>query len=203
MTEAVIESGFAKVTAGQWLAGRAQPTASCGVVHVRGLKGLIVPDRAAVRVVEARDSLLCSAADAPFLTRLAALPDQPLSLVSSKLLVAPLESRVGARRVKLIPFSLRSAVVVTEFKLGWVVVATRSRTVRVALAEGEVLTVRKESVVAWSGTDPVGFCPKLGVLDLLLPRGPGNLAFTFRGPAVVWIEGSAEEPRMKFRQRFV
>jgi len=201
MTEAVIESGFARVTAGQWLAGRAQPTAACGVVHEHGLRGLVVPDRMAVKVLEAREGVLCASADAPFLTRLAALPDEPLSLVSSKLLIAPLSSRVGARRIKLVPFSLRSAVTVTEFKLGWVVAATRSRTLRVGLAEGEVLTVRKESVVAWSGPDPVGFCPKLKVLDLLLPRSPGNLAFTFRGPAVVWFEGSAEEPRMKFRPK--
>lgn len=201
MTDVTIESGFAQVTAGEWLAGRAQPTAAHGVFRVGGLKGLIVPDRGFLRVITAREGLLCSAADAPFLTRLDALPDQKLALVSSKLLVAPFGSRTGARRVKLVPFSLRYAVVVTEFAMGWVVAATRSRTRRVTLAEGEVLTVRKESAVAWGGPDPVGFCPKLGIWDLLLPRGPRNLSLTFRGPAVVWIEGSAEEPRrMKFQR---
>ena len=201
MTDVMIESGFAQVTAGEWLAGRAQPTAAHGVFHVAGLKGFIVPDRALVRVVSTREGLLCSAADAPFLTRLDALPDEKLALVSSKLLIAPQAARTGGRRVKLVPFSLRFAVVVTEFSSGWAVVATRSRTRRVALAEGEVLTVRKESAVAWTGPDPVGFCPKLGLWDFLLPRGPRNLSLTFRGPAVLWIEGSAEEPqRLKFQR---
>lgn len=201
MTDVTIQSGFAEVAAGEWLVGRAQPTAAYGVFRVKGLSGFLVPDRTFVRVVTSRERLLCSAADAPFLTRLDALPDEKLALVSSKLLIAPQVSRTGARRVKLVPFSQRFAVVVTEFTMGWVVAATRSRTHRVALAEGEVLTVRRESAVAWTGLDPVGFCPKLGLWDILLPRGPRNLSLTFRGPTVVWIEGSADEVRRpKFRQ---
>lgn len=201
MTDVTIQSGFAEVAAGEWLAGRAQPTAAYGVFRVKGLSGFLVPDRTFVRVVTSRERLLCSAADAPFLTRLDALPDEKLALVSSKLLIAPQAARTGARRVKLVPFSQRYAVVVTEFTMGWVVAATRSRTHRVALAEGEVLTVRRESAVAWTGLDPVGFCPKLGLWDILLPRGPRNLSLTFRGPTVVWIEGSADEVRRpKFRQ---
>ena len=203
MTEAIIQSGFARVAAGEWLAGKAQPVAFGGVVNTSGLKGFVVPDRGAVKVVRAREGMLCADAEAPFLTRLTALPDQSLMVVSSKVLVAPLESRTGARRVKLVPFSWNSAVTVTEFRMGWVVMATRSRTVQVTLAEGEVLTVRKESVVAWSGEDPRGYCPKIGILDLLLPRAPGNLAFTFRGPSSVWIEGAIEESRFKFRPRAI
>lgn len=201
MIDVTIQSGFAEVAAGEWLAGRAQPTAAYGVFRVKGLSGFLVPDRTFVRVVTSRERLLCSAADAPFLTRLDALPDEKLALVSSKLLIAPQAARTGARRVKLVPFSQRYAVVVTEFMMGWVVAATRSRTHRVALAEGEVLTVRRESAVAWTGLDPVGFCPKLGLWDILLPRGPRNLSLTFRGPTVVWIEGSADEVRRpRFRQ---
>ncbi len=200
MTDVTLESGFAKVQAGRWLVGRSQPAAARGRVRLGGLRGFVVPDRAALQVAEAADDLFCAAADAPFLTRLDALPDQALALISSKVLLAPFAARTGARRVKLVPFSWRSAVVVTEFKMGWAVAATRSRTLRVALAEEELLTVRREGAVAWVGPDPVGFCPKLGVWDLLLPRGPHNLAFTFRGPSVVWIEGAAEPPRMNFRR---
>ena len=75
----------------------------------------------------------------------------------------------------------------------WVVMATRSRTTRIALADGESLGVRPEAAVAWTGPRPTGFCPRLRLLDVLLPRGPRDLLLHFHGPAIVWIEGS--EPR--------
>jgi len=212
MVEAVIESGFAKVEAGEWLCGQAQPAACRGTAIVTGLKGFIVPDRAAVRRVavaaassrppyHGNDGRAGSmtpplawfgSSDAPFLTRLDALPDEPLHLVSSKLLVAPFAARVGAKSLKLVPFSFQRSTAVTDFKMGWAVAATRSRVTRVALADGETLTVRPEALVAWTGNRPTGFCPKLSVLDILLPRGPKNLTYSFHGPAVVWFEGSGE-----------
>lgn len=190
MTEAFIENGAARVAAGEWLMGAAQPVASRARADVRLLRGFIVPDRSAVRRVASAGEMWCAAAEGPFLTRLTALPDEPLQLVSAKLLVAPFESRVGAKALKLVPLSFARATAVTAFKGGWVVAATRSRVSKVDVAEGETLQVRPEALVAWIGKDPTGFCPKLGVWDLLLPRGPKNLAYSFHGPAVVWFEGA-------------
>ncbi len=76
----------------------------------------------------------------------------------------------------------------------WVVMATRSRTTRIALADGESLGVRPEAAVAWTGPRPTGFCPRLRLLDILLPRGPRDLLLHFHGPAIVWIEGSEPRP---------
>ena len=89
------------------------------------------------------------------------------------------------------PFSLRRNTVTTQFRQGWTVLATKSRVTRVALEDGATLTVRPEALVAWVGKPPTGFCPKLSLLDMLLPRGPRNLAYSFHGPAVVWFEGGA------------
>lgn len=189
--EAMIENGFAKVAAGDWLMGQAQPAASLGLTLVKGLKGLFVPDRAALRVVSTSGEAWCAAADAPFLTRLDALPDQSLKLVSAKLLVAPQAARVGARAIKLIPFSFNRAMSVTEFRLGWAVAATCSRVRRQTLGEGDTLNVRPEAVVAWIGADPTGFCPRLSFWDILLPRPPQGLSLSFHGPSVVWFEGSS------------
>lgn len=212
MNEVEIVNGCAMAPGGEWLVGRAQPVACRGAFSVRSLRGLIVPDRTFVRKME------CAAAssrtpypsddgragsmnpplawfarsDAPFLTRLDALPDEPLAVVSEKLLVAPWKSRVGARSVKLVPLSFRRATLVTEFRFGWVVAATKSRVTRVRVDDAQTLTVRPEAVVAWVGKPPTGFCPKLSLLDILLPRGPRNLAFTFHGPCTVWFEGGHE-----------
>ena len=88
----------------------------------------------------------------------------------------------------------------------WVVMATASRTARVSVADGETLSVRPEAVVAWTGPRPTGFCPKLGIWDILLPRGPKDLLFTFHGPSLVWIEGSFASSSKRFNgstvQRF-
>ena len=190
--EATIESGFATVAAGDWLMGRSQPVAFSDRAEVKGLRGFIVPDRAAVRAVRLAGEGRCASADAPFLTRLDALPDEPLKLMSSRLLVAPLAARSGARSLRLVPLSFSRAFAVTEFRGGWAVAATRGRVTRVALEDGGTLTVRPEAVVAWIGRDPSGTCPRLSVLDIVLPRSPRNLAFTFHGPATVWFEGSSE-----------
>ncbi len=199
MSEAVIENGCARVAGGEWLMGLSQPTAARGAAQVKGLKGLFVADRACVRAVTAAGDCWCAAQERPFLTRFDALPDVPLALVSGKLLVAPLAARTGARGVKLVPFSFSRSTPVTEFQMGWAVAATRSRVARVALADGETLAVRPEAVVAWIGKDPTGFCPKLSVWDVLLPRGPQNLTYTFHGPATVWFEG-AETARANRRR---
>lgn len=195
MDDVFIEHGTAKVSAGEWLAGRDQPAASLGTSRIRGLKGFVVPDRAATRVVTTSSDAWFAAADRPFVARFDALPDEPLNLVSGKLLVAPLVARTAAKSVKLVPFSFNRAMPVTCFMggenvPGWAVAATRGRVTRVVLEDGGTLTVRPEAVVAWTGSNPTGFCPKLSFLDILLPRGPKNLAFTFHGPAVVWFEGS-------------
>lgn len=192
MTEAIIDSGFAKVEAGDWLCGRSQPAACCGMVTVSGLKGFVVPDRAWVSKASVSASSWFGAADTPFLTRLDALPDEPLNLVSSKLLVAPFSARIGAESLKLVPMSFQRTTPVTNFRTGWAVAATRSRVSRVSLGDGETLTVRPEALVAWTGRKPTGFCPKLSVWDILLPRGPKCLTYSFHGPAVVWFEGSGE-----------
>jgi len=191
MTEAIIESGFAKVESGTWLAGRAQPAACRGKAKASCLKGLFVADRASVRRLETDDTAWFSRAEAPFLTRIDALPDEAVSVISEKVLVAPFESRVGSESLKLVPLSFQKTVSVTQFKKGWVVAATRSRVARLALADGETLTVRPESLLAWAGKRPSGFCPKLSLLDMILPRMPKNLSYTFHGPGVVWFEGAA------------
>jgi len=196
MLEATIESGMAKVPAGKWLMSRLQPVASFGTSVVRSQRGLFVPDRAFALSVETSGAAWCSDSKRPFLTRLAALPDTSLCVVSAKILVAPAGSRVKARNIKLIPLSFRRSTAVTEFRFGWTVVATASRTAHVAVGEGETLTVRPEALVAWIGRDPTGFCPKLSALDMILPRQPRNLAFSFHGPCDVWFEGSQEKRRL-------
>jgi uncharacterized protein (AIM24 family) len=62
-----------------------------------------------------------------------------------------------------------------------------------ALKDGETLSARPEAVVAWTGRRPTGFCPRISLLDVLLPRGSRDLLLTFYGPGVVWVEGSKAE----------
>ena len=151
--------------------------------------------------------------------------------MSEKVLVAPAAAREGAELVRLIPFSVKGSFCVTRFagpaeeedgtrdasepqnnqsakpqNPAWVVMATASRTARVPVADGATLSVRPESVVAWTGPRPSGFCPKLGLGDLLLPRGPKNLLLRFHGPCIVWVEGAgkrAETPANPFARRAV
>ena len=216
---AELSSGFAVVGAGAWLFGRAQPAAVRGTLRVRGLKGFVCPDRGALSRgelsaekshaesaenaefkshTESADGTeqdaraWCSASACPFLTRIDC--GAPVTAVSDKVLVAPAEARSGARLLRVVPMSLARSLRVTEFSSEWVVMATRSRTARVALADGESLGVRPDAAVAWTGARPTGFCPRLRLLDVLLPRGPRDLMLHFHGPAIVWIEGSEPLP---------
>lgn len=185
-----IENGFAEIGAGSWLAGHAQPAAFSGKAVRRRRKGWLVRDRASLDLVETDGEAKCADSSRPFLTHIPCAA--AIFAVSSKVLVAPSSARKGARIVKTIPMSMKGSIMVTEFAREWVVMATKGRTSRIALEEGKTYSARPEAVVAWTGRMPTGFCPKLGILDLLLPRGPKDLLFTFYGPSVIWIEGSCE-----------
>ena len=194
LDEVTIANGCVKVPKGEWLVAACQPAAYAGDCRVSGQRGLVVPDRPYLRVAVASDAVWCASAVNPFLVRRDAPPDEPLSVVSGKVLIAPKATRIGARGVKLVPMSFRRQTVVTAFRGGWAVAATRSRVTRVALEEGETLSVRPDAVVAWIGRDPSGFCRRLGLMDVLLPRGPRDLVFSFHGPSVVWFEGASPAP---------
>ena len=196
MNEPLIANGMAKIAAGSWLTASDQPAANLGTATRASLRGFIVPDRAAVRRLETTADAWCASAERPFLTHLAALPDMPLSIVSRKLLVAPFEARVKGVSLRLIPLSFARALPVTQLQKGWAVMATRSRVTQLTLKDGETLAVRPEALVAWIGPKPTGFCPKLRLVDILLPRGPRNLSYSFHGPATVWFEGAEAERRL-------
>jgi len=200
-----IEGGFAEVGAGTWLMGRGQPAAFLGSAVRRRRKGFFLRDRASLDLFETSDMAKCADASRPFLTHIPCV--DRVFAVSGKVLVASAAARLGAETVKLIPMSARGALGVTAFGLGgaqkgaaippsdareghFVVMATASRTARIQVADGATLSARPESVVAWTGNRPTGFCPKLGVLDMILPRGPKDLLLHFHGPCIVWIEGS-------------
>ncbi len=214
-----LSSGFAVVGPGAWLFGAAQPAAVRGTLRVRGLKGFVCPDRGALsrgelsaekshaesaenaefkshaesaEGTEQDARAWCAASACPFLTRIDC--GVPVTAVSDKVLVAPAAARSGARLLRVVPMSFARSIRTTEFSSEWVVMATRSRTARVALADGESLGVRPEAAVAWTGPRPSGFCPRLRLLDVLLPRGPRDLLLHFHGPAIVWIEGSEARP---------
>ena len=183
-----IANGFAGVNAGLWLMGRGQPAAFFGSAVRRPRKGWRVRDRSQIDLVETTGTAKCADASRPFLTHIPCAA--PVFAVSGKVLVAPAAAREGASVVKAVPMSVRHAFCATEFGKEWVVTATSSRTDRIALADGETFSVRPEAVVAWTGKPPTGFCPRLSVWDVLLPRRPRDLLFTFYGPGVVWIEGA-------------
>ncbi len=208
-----IEAGFAEVGAGAWLMSHAQPTAFFGNAVRRRRKGWVVRDRSRLDLVETNAAAKCADSSRPFLTHIPCAA--PVFAVSDKVLVAPASARVGAEVVKPIPMSVRSAICVTQFgqadepqetqdaqpseqqvsqptNPAWVVMATAGRTARVPVAEDEMLSVRPDAAVAWTGNRPTGFCPKLGLLDVLLPRGPKDLLLHFHGPCIVWIEGASE-----------
>lgn len=188
--EAVIESGFAHVTDGRWLLGASQPVAYRGVLRDRRMPGFIVPDRGSLRIVEVSGTASCSAAKRPFLTRIDCA--DTLCVVSDRILAAPAESRTGSQLVRVVPMSFRYAFAATDFRNpGWAVTATASRVNRFVLKEGEVLSVRLESVVAWTTKRPTGYCPKLAMRDILIPRRRAKtLWLNFYGPGVVWAEGA-------------
>ena len=190
-----IEGGFAEVGAGLWLMGRSQPAAFSGRAVRRRRRGWCLRDRASLDLVETTGSSRCADSTRPFLTHIPCAA--PVFAVAGKVLVAPAAARKDAHIVKAVPMSVKGSLCATEFRLpdedgqAWVVMATASRTTRVVLAEDETLSVRPEAVVAWTGRMPTGFCPRLSVWDVLLPRGPRELFFTFYGPGVVWAEGSS------------
>jgi len=199
MSDAVtISGGFAEVGAGAWLMGRAQPAAFFGSVVRRRRRGWVVRDRGRLDLVETTAAAKCADASRPFLTHIPCA--EPVFAVSDKVLVAPAGARAGAHSVKVIPFSLKASVCATEFggDGGWVVMATASRTARIQVADGETLSARPEAVVAWTGGRPGGFCQKLGLFDVLLPRGPKDLLLRFHGPCLVWAEGSRDS-RLAYR----
>ena len=192
-----IDGGFAEVGAGSWLMGRGQPAAFFGKAVRRPHRGWRVPDRPRLELVETSGAARCADATRPFLTHIPCAA--PVAAVSGKVLVAPAAARTGARLVKVVPMSAKGALCVTEFggagngeqeSGSWVVMATASRTVRVPLEDGQTVSVRPDAVVAWTGRAPTGFCPKLSVWDVILPRGPRDLLLTFYGPGVVWVEGT-------------
>ena len=194
-----VENGFVEIDAGSWLVSRGQPAAFFGKTVRRRRKGWLVRDRGNLELVETTGSARCSDRTRPFLTHIPCAA--PISAVSSKVLLAPSEARTGARCVKLIPLSLAGSICVTDFGSEWLVTATRGRTARVQVAEGETFSVRTEAIVAWSGANPTGFCPRLGVLDMILPRRPRELLLTFYGPAIVWLEGAGDDKMGVLPQR--
>ncbi len=161
--EATIESGFARVGEGKWLFGADQPAA------------------------EYNGEYLCSSQERPFLTRIDL--GEKVSVVAAKLLVAPLSAKKKRRMVRIVPFSFKNAIPTYEMEVGWAIMATKSRVRTIKVEEGETLTVAPTSVVAWTGNRPTGFCPRLRLRDLLLPRKP-RLLLHFYGPQIVWIEGA-------------
>lgn len=183
-----IENGFAEVGGGSWLMSRGQPAAFRGTAVRRRRKGWCVRDRSRLDLVETTAAATCADATRPFLTHIPCA--EPIFVVSEKVLVAPAAARANAHLVKVIPMSTRGALCATEFADEWLVAATAGRTARLRVTEGDTLSVRPEAVVAWTGKRPTGFCPRLGLLDVLLPRSPRDLLLTFYGPCLVWIEGS-------------
>lgn len=193
MSEAVtIESGFAVTGAGTWLVGCGQPAAFRGAFRRSRRKGWIVRDRSALDCVQTGGTAYFSVANSPFLTHIPCA--ERINAVSSKVLVAPDGARDSAETLRPVPMSRAGSFAVTNFARDWVVMATASRTSRIAVADGQTLSVRPEALVAWTGNRPTGFCARLGLFDLLLPVAPRELLLNFHGPCVVWIEGAAKHP---------
>ena len=214
-TNVKIEGGFAEIGAGSWLLGRGQPAAFSGSLRRLPRRGWRVRDRSHLDLVETTGVSKCASSTTPFLTHIPCAA--PVSAVSWKVLVAPAVARSGSENVKAIPMSARSSLCVTLFsqpddrrepqdepsnhqtikpsnQSAWVVMATAGRTARISLKEGDTVSVRPEAAVAWTTKMPTGFCPKLSIWDILLPRGSRDLLFTFYGPGIVWIEGSVNHP---------
>ncbi|MBR6023263.1 MAG: hypothetical protein IK066_12690 [Kiritimatiellae bacterium] len=230
-----LEGGFAEVGAGSWLVGHAQPAACFGEAVRRRRKGWVVRDRARLDLVETTGAAKCAEAARPFLTHIpcaapiSAVSDKvlvaPASARRGAEFIRPIPFSVKASICITLfaqpeppngPTGKRSTEQTSEpsnhltiepsnSPAAWVVMATASRTARVPVADGETLSVRPESAVAWTGRHPSGFCPKLGLMDLLLPRTPKNLLLRFHGPCIVWVEGAGKraEPANPFARRAV
>jgi len=189
-----IEGGFAEVGAGSWLMSRGQPAAFFGSAVRRRRKGFFLRDRSCLDLVETSAAAKCADARRPFLTHIPCAAK--VFAVSDKVLVAPASAWAGAQAVKVVPMSSRGSLCVTQFGGEWVVMATAGRTSRMQVPDGDTLSARPEAVVAWTGNRPTGFCPRLGLLDVLLPRGPRDLLLHFHGPCLVWIDGSNVQSRI-------
>lgn len=187
MREPLIEHGFASVESGTWLVGRGQPAAAFGTVMLEGIRGLFAPDRRSLAVLRNQAPAHLADAERPFLTHLTSVGS--LTVVSAKLLVAPLEARSASKLLRVIPMSLREAFPVTQLKSDWGIMATKSRVKRVSLQENEILCVKREAAVAWTGKDPVGVAGRIRLRDLLIPKRQVSLSLDFYGPQVVWVEG--------------
>lgn len=198
-----IANGFAAIGAGLWLLAPSQPAAFEGAMTRRRRTGWRVPDRSALDLVELDGPARCATAERPFLTHIPCAA--PIHAVSTKILVAPASARRDARPVRVVPMSVRPAFCATELDSAWVVMATAARTDRVQVAEGGTLSVRPGCVVAWTGPRPTGYCPRLGLRDLILPRPPRDLLLHFHGPCLVWIEGTPAPvlpaPRFPWQRR--
>jgi len=187
-----IEGGFAEVGAGEWLMGRSQPVAFAGAAERRRRKGWRMCDRNRLSLVAVSGGAArCASSAAPFLTHIPCAA--PVRAVSGKVLVAPAGSRTGSETVRVIPMSVKGSFCATSFGSGWIVAATAGRTSRIHVDDGGTLSVRPEALVAWTGPVPSGFCPKLGLWDILLPRAPRDLLLRFHGPCIVWIEGAGAD----------
>ena len=183
-----LQNGHVVLKAGIWLTSAGQPVAYRGGVRMKGLRGLVVPDRAAYRIVETSGETWFADAARPFLTHIPCAA--PLTAVAAKVLVAPVAARTGAEIVRLVPLSWKGAVRATRFEHEWVIFATQSRVEKAVLDEGEVFTVQAGAAVAWTTKRPVGYVPRLKLGDVLLPRRrQTNLAMHFYGPGIVWFEG--------------
>lgn len=187
MQEPLIENGFATVSAGTWLIGQGQPAAACGAVFLDGIKGFLAPDRRVLSILKNQAAAYLADATRPFLTHLTSVGS--LTVVSSKLLVAPFAARGGSKLLRVIPMSFRDAFPVTHLKSDWGVMATKSRVKRIVLEENDIVCVKREAVVAWTGKDPVGVAGRIKLRDLLIPKRQVSLLLDFYGPQVIWVEG--------------
>ena len=193
--EAQIENGFARVEGGEWLFGIRQPAAVAGTLAAKRLpraegswwRRLFHPDRRRLQCAALSGPMWCGDRMRPFLTRIDLA--ERVTAVTEKLLLAPVPARRAGALLRVVPFSLRGAICTTLLEGGWAVMATQGRTARVAVADGETLGVKPEAVVAWTGHPPTGYCARLGLRDLVLPRAPKCLRLNFHGPCVVWFEG--------------
>ena len=160
MNDVEISGGFAVTGRGDWIG--AEPAA------------------------ETENRLWFASRNRPFLARLDL--GERVSVVASKLLVAPRSARKRRGTVRPVPFSVRGAIPFLELETGWAVMATASRTARIVVGEDETLSVAPEAVVAWTGRRPNGFCPRLRLRDIFIPR-KARLRLRFFGPCIVWTEG--------------
>ncbi len=193
--EAQIENGFASVENGEWLFASKQPSAVAGTLvpkcppRTEGSwwRRLFQPDRRRLQFAELAGRMWCGDGKRPFVTRLD-LADR-VTVVTEKLLLAPIGSRKSGRLLRVVPFSFRGAICTTAMEGEWAVMSTAGRVARAVVKDGETLGVKPEAVVAWTGKPPTGFCPRLRVRDIFIPRAPKCMRLNFHGPCVVWFEG--------------